>query len=345
MKYNIENTKIKYIIGYPVVMDNGGGGQIIRDITSKLREKGWNISILDFTNQDLDFNILITFGCTYINPEFMGWVREKGILVINYPIFDRMKPLWQMKMLRPLMMKFPVQNSFKERKMIFDNANIIMVANNSEKRDIIEIYGANIDKIHVQKYCLADVFFEKVENISKSLFYDKYQIKDFIFCPASRIYPRKNQIRLIRALKGSGLKLVLNNTDVISGYNPQVFHNLVKNDSNIICLGRMDQDMLVSCYKNAEISISVSQAETAGLINLEAGFLGCKLVLSNLESLREYIQNRAVYVNQNDQQSILNGILESKKKTFDVEIIDFVRENYTWDKYVESFIKIINNKH
>ena len=333
--------RIRYFFNYPAVMDGGGGGKVIKDITDKL-SLIHDCQPLDIMTKELDFDVFLAFGFTYLNPEVLSWYRSKGIKVVLYPIFDRMKPLWQMKLLKPVMMKLPILNVYSHRKQVLESADIIITANQSETRDLVELYDADKDKIKLMHYGIDDKFFELEKTITKELFFDKYGFTNFVFCPASCIYPRKNQLALIKALKGTGIKLVLNNTHIIKEYDPAEFHNLVDNDPNILCLERPDLDMMISCYKNAKVSISVSQAETAGLVNLEAGYLGCNLVVSDLEALREYLQKYAIFINQNSEEEIRNAVTKAMQSDYNPQLKQFVQDHYTWDKYIDELLGHIN---
>jgi len=332
--------KIRYAFSFPQCMDVGGGGQVIRDIATHLSEFA-DIAPLDYMSKNIDFDVFIYFGCTYFSPEVLNTFKQRGIKIIIYPIFDRMKPVWQMKFFKPLL-KFPILNIYSLRNKIISAGDVIIAGNYSEKRDLIEIYNIDPSKIHVLHYGVNDEIFKKDTEISSSLFVEKYGWKDFVFCPAAAITKRKNQISLIKALKGTGLKLVLNNTQAIEPEIAEEFASLTHNDPNILCLEKLSFEMLISAYKSAKVSVSVSQAETAGLVNLEAAYLGCNIVVSNLEALQEYVGKIADFVDQNNIEDIRKKVLSSFDRSFREADKEFVLYNYSWAGYTQNLIELIN---
>jgi glycosyltransferase involved in cell wall biosynthesis len=323
-------------------MDIGGGGVVIQYFIKKLKERYPDIQTLDITHKEVDYTHLLVFGCTYFSPEVLQWFKDNGVTVILIPIFDRMHPVWLMKLLKPIA-RMPILNIYSLRKKIFASSHHLLVHNQSEFRDLHEIYDVPKDKMTIFHYGLADDFFEKAESVGADLFYNKYGWKDFVFCPASAINKRKNQINLLKAIAGTDIKLVLNNTHKIQDGLDEEFKALTHNNPHVLLLEKLSFDELISCYKNASVSISVSRAETAGLVNLEAAYLGCKLVVSDLEALREYLQDHAIFINQERPQSILRGIQQSLAAEYDPDIKQFILETYRWDSYVDKFEKLMQS--
>jgi glycosyltransferase involved in cell wall biosynthesis len=331
--------KICYTFAYPWSLDIGGGSRIIKDIVDRLSNKN-DTKELKMIDYQIDFDVLIYFGSTYFSPDVLELYRKKGVKVVVYPIFDRMRPLWQMKLFK-FMLKFPVLNAYSLRSAIVSAGDLVIVANESEKRDLIEIYNIDSNKIEVLHYGINDKIIELDKKVGTELFLKKYGWKDFVFYPSATISKRKNQISLLKALKDTDLKIVLNNTQSIESDIEEEFKSLTENNKNVLCLEKLSLEELVSCYKCAKVSVSLSQAETAGLVNLEASFLGCNVVVSDLESLREYVGEIAYFVDQNNIQDIRQKILDSYNKPYNQDNKNFILKKYSWDGYAKKLIELI----
>ncbi len=325
--------KIKYLFTYPFSMDLGGGGVAIRQMVRRL-EREYDIDYLDYNAEEIDFETLIVFGCTYWSPEVLRFYRKSGVKVVMLPIFDRMHPVWLMRLLKPLI-KVPILNAYSLRYKLLQETDTILVHNKSEWRDLEKIYGADPKKMKLFHYGISDEFFDMAESVSPDLFYNEYKLKDFVFIPAAAVSKRKNQLTLIKALKGTKTHLVINNTNKIQDGLEDEFKALTSDDPYIHCLESLSFKMLISAYKNAKVSVSLSQAETAGLVNLEAAYLGCNLVVSKLEAFYEYLQDHATFVDQNNPEEVKKAVLQALVTDYDPSVRGFIEKNYTWDAYIE----------
>lgn len=327
--------RIRYLFTYPLVMPYGGASLFMLDTIKQLQSQGLDVKPFDITSTEIDYDVLLVYNSTYHSPEMLRYIRSRGVKIILVPIYDREKPLWMMKLLKPARF-LPFLNIQKLREMIFNSVSEIVVHNNSELKDLHEIYRVPQSKLHMFHIPINPAIIELDKTVTKDLFVEQYGWQDFVFCPAATVSRRKNQISLIKALKGTGLKLVINNTQSIEDNLEEEFRSLVKDDPNILCLEKLSLEMLVSAYKAAKLSVSVSLSETAGLVNLEAGYLGCRLVVSDLPALREYLQGYATFIDQHNVEAIRRGVLSGLEKDYDPTIRDFILNEYTWGSYLQN---------
>lgn len=325
--------KIKFFCIHPLSYFGGGTVNHIQETMNSLKALKHNVEYLDLSDKKVDFDALIVFGCTFYDANVFKFYREKGVKVLIVPIFDRLKPLWILKLLK-FFLKLPILNLYTLRKSIFDNVDYIVTSNESEKRDISVLYNIDSNKISVSHLGISEEIIKLDDRIDSDIFYKKYGLKDFIFCPAVAVSTQKNQINLLKAVAGTDLKVVINNTHVVQDDLKEEFWTLAKANPNVVTLERLSLEELVSCYKCASLSVSVSNAETAGLVNLEAGYLGCRLAVSNLEALNEYLKGYATYFDQKNPKSILEGIQKALKTKYNPEIKKYILKECRWQNYV-----------
>jgi len=330
--------KIRYALSYPLFMDKGGGVTQAFEGLNWLKKLGHQVEPLDWYSENIDFDVLFLFGFTHFNPEVLAFLKSKGVIIISEPIFVRVRSYLYYKVSRFLsnFTRTVYKNQYENLHLcdaLFPNSNI-------EKNDIIRLYNVREDEIFVAYLGIPSYVFEEGDKISRDLFYNEYKITDFVFCPSARISVRKNQITLVKALKSTGIKLVLTGCNDIDEKIKDEFLELIKGDPNIICLPLLDKKMLISAYKNARVVVFPSLAETAGIVAIEGGYLGCRLVLSDIPIFREYFLDYSIYVNNKDPEDMRKKVLKALNEDYDPSAFrEFLLKNRSW----EAHAKIVNS--
>lgn len=333
--------RFRYIPLYPFFQDFGGGRRHAEELVNEIRKRGFFIESLDWSAENIDFDVLIVFGFFIHNPDILEFCHSKNVKIVLIPLFDPMYNIFSYRLVYKLGLVFPLQNTARIRKRILDVSDVIFANNRKEKEDLVRIFGVNPEKIFVNHLGLSTVFKQRSKLIDEDLFFEKYKVKDFVFYPSAAISKRKNQINLLKAVYKTDIPLVLTGTRSIEDGIRREFERLTEGQKNVLCIDWLDIDELISAYKCAKVMVSVSNAETAGLINLEAGYLGCNLVLDDNPVFREYIGERAIYVNRKDPLSIRKGILKSLGMPFNKELSDYIEENFSWERYVDRILNLI----
>jgi len=175
--------------------------------------------------------------------------------------------------------------------------------------------------------------------------YEKFPFeKPFVLC-VGRVEVRKNQYRLAQALKllrESGLNLPL----ALIGRVDQAFFNLFIRSRErwdpqwVGWLGAREPRFVFGAMRACKIFAQPSFFETPGLAALEAGALGCNLVLSNRGSVREYFQDLVYYCDPKNTYEIADAIYKAYTKPKDADALrNHIRQNYTLDKAVDALLK------
>ncbi len=333
--------RFRFIPLYPFFQDFGGARRHAEEVIKEIKKRGFFIDSLDWGGKEIDFDVLIVFGFFIHNPDILEFCHSKGVKIILIPLFDPMYNIFAYNLGKII----PIQNTSKIRGRILKISDIILANNKKEKYDLVEIFNLNPEKIHVHHVGLASFFIERSKFISEELFLKKYKIKDFAFFPSAAISKRKNQLALLRAVYNTEIPLVITGTRNIESSIKKEFEYLTSGQKNILCIDWLGFDELISAYKCAKVMVSVSNAETAGLVNLEAGYLGCNLVLDDNPVFREYIGNRAIYVNKRNPKNIREGILKALNMKRNDELSNYIKNNFSWEKYVDYLLDLVKSSY
>ncbi|MFW6306366.1 MAG: glycosyltransferase family 4 protein [Bacillota bacterium] len=144
-----------------------------------------------------------------------------------------------------------------------------------------------------------------------------------------RIHSRKNQLSIIKALRGLNIPLIfigdVNDTyyykkciDAAEGYRNIRFHRSVGKYS------------LLKFYKSSKVHVLASWYDTPGLVNLEAGLAGCEVVTTKRGTAKEYLGNRAHYCEPENIKQIREVVLTAYNKVSSNELSLQILNNYTW---------------
>ncbi|MGC8769809.1 MAG: glycosyltransferase [Brevinematia bacterium] len=335
--------RFRFIPLYPFFQDFGGARRHAEEIVNEIKRRGFFIESLDWSAKDIDFDVLIVFGFFIHNPDILEFCHSKGVKIILIPLFDPMYNFFSYSLLYNVGKIFPLQNTAKIRKRILEVSDIIMANNSKEKSDLIKIFGVKSEKIFVNYVGLSTLFKEKSKLIDEDLFFNKYKIKDFVFYPSAAISKRKNQIGLLKAVYKTQIPLVITGTRSIEKDIKKDFDKLTVGQKNILCIDWLGFDELISAYKCAKVMVSVSNAETAGLVNLEAGYLGCNLVLDFNPVFKEYIGDMAIYVSRKSPESIRNGILKALNMPKNNIVSQYIENKFSWERYIDRMFNLLKN--
>jgi len=218
----------------------------------------------------------------------------------------------------------------KIKKELIKGVNLLLPGSNPEIQEINKLYGINPNSLVIHPG-IEDIF----HRATPDLFIDKFGIKDFIISVGT-IIPLKNQLNIIKALKGFNIPVVFIGA---MGKNNQYNRLFTKNLSkNMIYLGKLNREMVASAFAAARAGILISYSETTGRVNLEAGAAGTAVVCSDIPVNREYMKSYAYYCNPDSIQSIKKQVLNAYKKGPVNGTQQFIRNNYTLVRYAREII-------
>ncbi len=161
--------------------------------------------------------------------------------------------------------------------------------------------------------------------------------RDIILCVA-RIEGQKNQLNIIRALKNTEYTIIF-----IGAYAPNQlsYYEQCKAEatSNMTFIDFIPQSDLLAYYSKAKVHILASWFETTGLSNLEAGMMGCQLVVGDRGDVRDYLGEHAFYCEPGDLSSIKNAVDKAWNAKKNEVLPAKILSTFTWEKAAEATLK------
>jgi glycosyltransferase involved in cell wall biosynthesis len=145
-----------------------------------------------------------------------------------------------------------------------------------------------------------------------------------------RIERRKCQLELVRALKGTGLKLVLIGKP---GPNHISYFEQIKReaDQTVDFIGHVDHSELPRYYAACKVHALISWMETTGLSSLEAAAMGANIVITDKGDTRDYFGDFAYYCNPGSIDSIREAVLSAHRAPRSTELRQRVLQEFTWE--------------
>lgn len=209
------------------------------------------------------------------------------------------------------------------RRSVFQGADILL-PNSRLEADLIRRQHGNTAPYHVVPNGVDPIFARGRPDD----FYRQHGLKDFILC-VGRINPRKNQLALARALKGSGLPLILAGPQ----NDVEYLRKCHREYPGLIALSHLEHHELPGLYAAAKVHVLPSWFETPGLASLEAGLSGCGIVTTDRGSALEYFGNLACYCNPGSAASIRSAVTKARSipdQTRDA-LKKHIVKNFLWE--------------
>jgi len=282
--------------------------------------------------KEADFDI---FHPTYYNKYFLKYIDDNKPFVLT--VYDLIHEHYN---------KTHFKNSHavlsRKKELIRKSSHIIAISENT-KKDIIDIYNTDENKISIIYLGSSFNNAGKIEtnNFSAPENYilyvgDRHLYKNFIYFLKS-IKPLLLKEKNIFLVCAGSIDFTLKERTILNelGLIDKVFHFPLIDDSTLKVL-----------YSKALCFAFPSLYEGFGIPVLEAFACGCPSVLSRTSSLPEVGGSAALYFDPECSESILETV---KKVLFDKELAEKLRkegfkqlENFSWEKCANETKKVYN---
>ncbi|MBC8265602.1 MAG: glycosyltransferase family 4 protein [Flavobacteriales bacterium] len=252
---------------------------------------------------------------------------------------------------------FPEQLPFLTRKYyqyftpkFAKKANAIITVSKQSKKDIIEQYGIEKEKISAI-YNGANKLYKPLEETKKKEVKDKYANGSDYFYFVGSLHPRKNIINLMKAFNQfceqtkSDVKLLVIGEPMWKNDNTKQVFEQLEHKKRILFLGRKDIKELSKIAASAIALTFVPHFEGFGIPLAEAMFCHSPIITSDVSCLPEIAGNTAIYANPNDIDSIANTMKEmyinNEKREELIENCKIRKNEFSWDKAANEVWEIL----
>ncbi|MBZ1345220.1 MAG: glycosyltransferase family 4 protein, partial [Candidatus Nealsonbacteria bacterium] len=228
----------------------------------------------------------------------------------------------------------------------------IITSSNFSKKELVEIYKINPEKIEVIYGGVPEMPEVSDEIVKTTL--NKFKIDKPYFFYVGNWRPRKNLSGLIKAFKlfrEKGLDYLL----VIGGRKDKRFLDLEKEikgnrlEGKVILTDTVSREEISSLYQKAKALTFPSFYEGFGLPVLESQSLGIPVLTSNTSSLPEVAGDSVLYVDPYNLEEIARGmekiVLDEKLRE---DLIKKGFENikrFSWEKAAKETLKVLKEAY
>ncbi|SKC00764.1 glycosyltransferase family 4 protein [Dyadobacter psychrophilus] len=233
------------------------------------------------TNQLEADDVHVFHGLSNELPQGLEKAGIKSVVTIHDLIFERLPHLF--KPIDRIIYRHKFQSACRR-------ADSVIAISEQTKRDLIELYNVNSDKVQVVYQDCNPIFKHQVEPREKEEVRRLYNIQGpYILCVGT-LEERKNQHRLVEAfadVTNNNFQLIL--VGKPTSYTPKIFEYIKKNnlDTKVKILRDVPTAHLPALYQEAEIFAYISIYEGFGIPILEALHSGTPVLAAKGSCLEE----------------------------------------------------------
>lgn len=327
--------------GYNTCCQNESGGVRNRMKTIKNllgQREGIETELFNpYESKIKDFDIIHFFMLKYENNDLMNFAKEMGKKVVLSSIIN-LRGGKNIDRNRKYFSKLPLITT---QNVLYDTINladVVITESFDESKFIHNHYKVPEERLRVipngisiRHYTGRDIY-DVIGDV------EKYAII------IGRFDTNKNQLNVIKALKGTGVDIVF-----IGGpapYSTDYYDECLKcagTDRHFHFVGWVDHesDLFLSALSNADTLVFPSYQETFGLVALEAGVSGCKIVMSQTLPILGYKSFEKCYrFDPSSPNSIRTNVLKALNAPKDKEFAKKIEKEFSWDTVIDKHVEL-----
>jgi glycosyltransferase involved in cell wall biosynthesis len=182
---------------------------------------------------------------------------------------------------------------------------------------------------------------KRFADATRTLFRERYGVEEFVLNVGHIVPPRKNVLRLIRALEDINVPAVIIGRIEQNDYGMLCVERAKKNP-RLILIDSLpnDSELLASAYAACGAFCLPSLYETPGIAALEAALAGANIAITKHGGTEEYFGAHAEYVEPTSVELIHHGIVTSLNKPKDPALREHVMKEYLWERVAEKTARV-----
>lgn len=321
---------------YPTAFQNPGGGETLL-LKSKqyLEQRGVQVDLFDpWRTRIADYEIVHCFSRN--TSSLWPRLKEYGCKVVVTPIswLDVGRRLRLRERIKQAGKRLLMGHAAIDDADNYRSPDLFLPNSNGEAARLRARYNLGSDRIRIvphgvdRRFAYADA----------TLFRSTYGLDHFILSVGRFVKAHKNQLGLIRALKGRvdiPLVFIGSASPDEQGYYEQCRREA---DEGTRFLGALPHEspLLASAYKAASVLAMPSFLEAPGLAALEAGVAGARVVVTEVGATREYFGDLVEYVDPRSAESVRTGVERALARPADGALARHLLSRYSWDGIAEA---------
>lgn len=333
--------RVLFHLPFQVLPRANGGKTVFFKTKEHLERSGIQVGLFNQWNTDLkEFDLVHSFSME--STDMWDFAKANGARLVVTPIswfggYATRRSLilrWLKRRVRSKI-RCPIHPHWWEEYFAFPD--MFFPQSNEQAHHLGSAFGIPPQRIQVVYHGVDERFI----HADPTLFRESHAVDDFVLC-VGRIDPLKNQLSLIRALKGTGIRLVLvgrPDTSSLEWYYKQC---LEEADNAVLFIRDLEHSspLLESAYAAARVLVLPSYMEFPGLATLEAGLAGCNVAVTRVGVAREYFGDRVGYLDPLSLTSIREAVVQqyqAPKPNTDLQ--GHIQSNFLWGTVIQRNIE------
>jgi glycosyltransferase involved in cell wall biosynthesis len=300
---------------YPWAFATPGGGEIqLLKYAEHLPAFGVEVELHNIWKPAFDrVDMVHFFACLGGSIQFCSYAKSRGLpLVIS-------TSLW---ITEETTHRYPMDEIRGQLSL----ADLIITNSDTESDVLSRVFGLPRERFVAVMNGVEPHFSEPHD---PALFRARYGIEGPFVLNVGNVEARKNQLNLVRAMKGHDLPVVVIGHVREPEYGRQVIE---EGGAQLRYLGPLDHadPLLASAYAACAAFVLPSTLETPGLAALEAAAAGAPLVVTSEGSTRDYFGSLAHYIRHDDLVDIRSGIDATLAAGPNGDLKAHIQQNFAW---------------